>query len=69
MTQEESEELVAKVLAEIGCSLSADLVNAPGGGVDSRAAVAAAPSKTAIAEGGGGIDNELQARLDNLRRL
>lgn len=65
--EEESEELVNQVLDEIGCNLDSQLV-AAGGGLPS--AVAAPAAREAIAEGdSSGLDGELQARLDNLRRL
>ncbi|GMH13748.1 hypothetical protein Nepgr_015589 [Nepenthes gracilis] len=66
---EETEELVNQVLDEIGVDVNQELVNAP-------SAVASAPvakAKVAQAEATGnedsGIDEELQARLDNLRRM
>lgn len=72
--EEESEELVSQVLDELGCSMGADLVDAPAGKVAvATPAVAVAPMPAMAepigAEGGGGIDDDLQARLDNLRKL
>jgi charged multivesicular body protein 2A len=80
--EEESEELVNQVLDELGCGLDASLVSAPTGGV--KVAVVAeraeeTPARVAEpmgADGGGGgggggggsLDDDLQARLDNLKR-
>uniref|UniRef100_A0A2P2KEG9 Uncharacterized protein n=1 Tax=Rhizophora mucronata TaxID=61149 RepID=A0A2P2KEG9_RHIMU len=67
--EEETEVLVNQVLDEIGININQELVNAP------SAAVAApgVKSNVAQAEAAGnevsGIDSELQARLDNLRRM
>lgn len=61
------------MLDEIGCNMTAQLVSAPGGTPAIGAPVAAQPQ--AIAEpaggggGGGGLDMDLQARLDNLRKM
>eukprot|EP01025_Chloroclados_australasicus_P050934 TRINITY_DN59219_c0_g1_i1.p2 TRINITY_DN59219_c0_g1~~TRINITY_DN59219_c0_g1_i1.p2 ORF type:complete len:231 (-),score=42.34 TRINITY_DN59219_c0_g1_i1:352-1044(-) len=73
--EEESEDLVNQVLDEIGINANASLVNAP----EARVGVQAQPQRVAQAEpmgagtGGGapaddGIDADLQARLDNLRK-
>lgn len=78
--EEESEELVSQVLDELGCNMDAQLVDAPtGAGV--KVPAVAAPREEAppqmMAEGvgadgagggGAGIDDDLQARLDNLRK-
>ena len=78
--EEESEELVSQVLDELGCNMDAQLVDAPtGAGV--KVPAVAAPQEEAppqmMAEGVGvdgagagsvGIDDDLQARLDNLRK-
>ncbi|CAA7387924.1 unnamed protein product [Spirodela intermedia] len=64
----ETEELVSQVLDEIGININEQLVKAP----SSVVAAPAAPSKVAQAEAAGedgGIDSELQARLDNLRKM
>nr|XP_010920626.1 vacuolar protein sorting-associated protein 2 homolog 1 isoform X2 [Elaeis guineensis] len=68
--EEETEELVSQVLDEIGIDINAELVKAP------SSAVAAAPvagHRVAQAETSGnddsGIDSDLQARLDNLRKM
>jgi charged multivesicular body protein 2A len=82
--EDESEELVNAVLDELGCSMNADLVSVPiGGNKGSNGAIAANKSAAAaveensrekepVLEGGGGvsggIDDDLQARLDNLRK-
>ncbi|KAF6151133.1 hypothetical protein GIB67_002385 [Kingdonia uniflora] len=69
--EEETEDLVSQVLDEIGIDINQELVNAPASAV----ATPAAKNKVAQAEatsGGhddGGIDNDLQARLDNLRKM
>lgn len=63
--EEETDELVSQVLDEIGITTSHQLVSAPGLPVP-----VAAPVATPVAEvaEGPGIDQDLQARLDNLRR-
>ncbi|XP_043701008.1 vacuolar protein sorting-associated protein 2 homolog 1-like isoform X2 [Telopea speciosissima] len=67
--EEETEELVNQVLDDIGIDINSELLNAPSEAV----AAPAAKAKVAQAETPGnddsGIDNELQARLDNLRRM
>ncbi|KAF2304065.1 hypothetical protein GH714_026812 [Hevea brasiliensis] len=67
--EEETEELVNQVLDEIGIDINQELVNAP----SSTVAAPAAKGKVAQVETTGhydsGIDSELQARLDNLRRM
>ncbi|XP_008812040.1 vacuolar protein sorting-associated protein 2 homolog 1-like [Phoenix dactylifera] len=68
--EEETEELVNQVLDEIGVDINAELVKAPSSAV--AAAPVAAP-RVAQAETSGneesGIDSDLQARLDNLRKM
>lgn len=67
--EEETEELVSQVLDEIGIDINSELVKAPSSAV---AAPVAAGSKVAQAEtsgADGGIDDDLQARLDNLRKM
>ncbi|KAK8660650.1 hypothetical protein V6N13_051569 [Hibiscus sabdariffa] len=68
--EEETEELVSQVLDEIGIDINQELINAP------SSAVAAPASKGKVAaqaeatgNDDGGIDSDLQARLDNLRRM
>nr|CAB3456142.1 unnamed protein product [Digitaria exilis] len=69
--EEETEELVNQVLDEIGIDINQELVGAPSASV----AQPASAGKVAQAEGAGagnadsGIDADLQARLDNLRRM
>ncbi|XP_030526406.1 vacuolar protein sorting-associated protein 2 homolog 1 [Rhodamnia argentea] len=67
--EEETEELVNQVLDEIGIDMNSELLNAPSGAV----AAPAATNKVAQAESAGtgdsGIDDDLQARLDNLRKM
>jgi len=81
--EEETEEVVAQVLDEIGIDMSGQLANANvplGGGAQAvKGGSGEIPARrTAVAEGdlagaGGGqpdpVDAELQARLDNLKRL
>ncbi|KAJ8620774.1 vacuolar protein sorting-associated protein 2 1 [Cinnamomum micranthum f. kanehirae] len=68
--EEETEELVNQVLDEIGIDINAQLVKAPSSAV---AVPAAATTKLAQPETAGsedgGIDHDLQARLDNLRKM
>lgn len=45
------------------------LMNAPSGAVSVPAAKAKVPQAEAPAADDGGIDSDLQARLDNLRRM
>jgi len=67
--EEETEELVNQVLDEIGIDINQELVGAPSAAV----AQPASAGRVAQAEGTGnadsGIDADLQARLDNLRRM
>ncbi|PIA65540.1 hypothetical protein AQUCO_00100795v1 [Aquilegia coerulea] len=67
--EEETDELVSQVLDEIGININNELVNAPASAV----IASTANNKVAQAESNGtengGIDNDLQARLDNLRRM
>eukprot|EP00244_Chara_vulgaris_P004072 TRINITY_DN17880_c0_g2_i1.p1 TRINITY_DN17880_c0_g2~~TRINITY_DN17880_c0_g2_i1.p1 ORF type:complete len:236 (+),score=61.94 TRINITY_DN17880_c0_g2_i1:159-866(+) len=75
----EADELVSQVLDEIGVDLNTALVNAPAGkNAEGTSAGATrqpvATGATAAGAGGGeaegpGIDDELQARLNNLRNL
>ncbi|KAJ6963316.1 vacuolar protein sorting-associated protein 2 [Populus alba x Populus x berolinensis] len=70
--EEETEELVNQVLDEIGIGINNELVNAPSAAVSVPAAknkVAQAESTGNHEDGGGGIDDDLQARLDNLRKM
>ena len=71
--EEETDELVNQVLDEIGVNLDSELVGAPG---HKQAAPAASAAEHHAAEpmgasaGGGGndADDDLQARLNNLRK-
>ena len=68
--EDESNELVNQVLDEIGVNLDSELVKAPGQKQATTQAVAAEPEAigTSAAVGGDGIDDDLQARLNNLRK-
>lgn len=68
--EDESNELVSQVLDEIGVNLDSELVKAPGQKQAATQAVAAEPEAigTSAAVGGDGIDDDLQARLNNLRK-
>ncbi|MEW5301131.1 MAG: hypothetical protein WDW36_004010 [Sanguina aurantia] len=63
---EETDELVQQVLDEIGITNMMEMAHAPG--AKPVAQRQAAPAMGAAAEGGSGLDDELQARLDNLRK-
>lgn len=72
--EEETEDLVNQVLDEIGIDLDQQLVNAPAGSAQPQAQastpkVAQAASVGGPSPEGDGIDSDLQARLDNLRRM
>jgi len=67
--EEETEDLVSQVLDEIGINVNQELVNAPSSSVSAPAAATKAPQAEAAAGEDGGIDDDLQARLDNLRRM
>ncbi|KAK9818100.1 hypothetical protein WJX72_007167 [[Myrmecia] bisecta] len=70
--EEESEDLVNQVLDEIGINLDSQLLTAPASKQQQAVAapVEAAPEAIGAASGGGGdgIDDDLQARLNNLRK-
>ncbi|KAG7013995.1 Vacuolar protein sorting-associated protein 2-like 1 [Cucurbita argyrosperma subsp. argyrosperma] len=64
--EEETDELVNQVLDEIGIDINSELVNAPSASVS----VSTANNRVAQAEAEDtGIDSDLQARLDNLRKM
>jgi charged multivesicular body protein 2A len=70
--EEETEELVNAVLDELGCNVGAEMVSAPAGGVgvavEKDSAGPTPVLEGAAAESGdGGLDDDLQARLDKLR--
>lgn len=66
--EEESEEIVNQVFDEIGIDLNQALGNTPTGIASANAGVANENGKVAQAVGGGTDDDDLQARLDSLRR-
>nr|XP_043625119.1 vacuolar protein sorting-associated protein 2 homolog 1 [Erigeron canadensis] len=67
--EDETEELVSQVLDEIGIDINQELMSAPLGAVSVPAAKTKVPQVEAPATDDGGIDSDLQARLDNLRRM
>ncbi|MBA0701448.1 hypothetical protein Goari_022934 [Gossypium aridum] len=67
--EEETEELVSQVLDEIGVDINQELVNAPSAAVAAPAANGKIAQVEATGNGDSGIDSDLQARLDNLRRM
>lgn len=68
--EEQTDELVSQVLDEIGCNLESDLVSAPAQAAAAPVQATAAPAQP-VAEpaDGGGVDADLQARLQNLRKM
>ncbi|XP_074560684.1 vacuolar protein sorting-associated protein 2 homolog 1-like [Curcuma longa] len=67
--EEETEELVNQVLDEIGIDINSELVKAPSTAVTSAEANKKVAQVEAASSEGGGIDDDLQARLDNLRKM
>nr|XP_043622689.1 vacuolar protein sorting-associated protein 2 homolog 1-like [Erigeron canadensis] len=67
--EEQTEELVSQVLDEIGININQELMNAPSGSVPTPAAKNKTPQAEADATDDSGIDSDLQARLDNLRKM
>ncbi|KAF8401059.1 hypothetical protein HHK36_014362 [Tetracentron sinense] len=67
--EEETEELVNQVLDEIGIDINSELLNAPSTSVAAPAAKGKVAQAESTVNEDGGIDNELQARLDNLRKM
>lgn len=68
--EEETEELVSQVLDEIGIDINSELVKAPATAVAKPVAAGKVPAQAEAAGGpDGGIDDDLQARLDNLRKM
>ncbi|KAH9622803.1 hypothetical protein KSS87_014321 [Heliosperma pusillum] len=65
----ETDELVNQVLDEIGIDINQELVNAPSSAVAAPAAKNKVAQAEATASDDTGIDDDLQARLDNLRRM
>jgi charged multivesicular body protein 2A len=72
--EEESDALVSQVLDEIGIGLNEQLASAPNKAKPVQQAAAAPMEAEALGAGGGssaaggGLDDDLQARLDNLRK-
>lgn len=73
--EEETDDLIGQVLDEIGISTTTQLVSAPDMPVAQAAPTQAMPAMAEAVGGGGGssaatpgIDEDLQARLDNLRK-
>ncbi|KAL6594968.1 hypothetical protein ACP70R_048071 [Stipagrostis hirtigluma subsp. patula] len=67
--EEETEELVNQVLDEIGIDINQELVGAPSAAVAQPAAAGRVAQAESAGNGDSGIDADLQARLDNLRRM
>ncbi|GJN24901.1 hypothetical protein PR202_gb12677 [Eleusine coracana subsp. coracana] len=67
--EEETEELVNQVLDEIGIDINQELVGAPSAAVAEPAAAGKVAQAESAGNADGGIDADLQARLDNLRRM
>ncbi|CAN1135972.1 Vacuolar protein sorting-associated protein 2 homolog 1 [Linum perenne] len=67
--EEETEELVNQVLDEIGININQELVNAPSSAVAAPAAKGKVAQVESAAGEDTGIDSDLQARLDNLRKM
>ncbi|KMZ59233.1 hypothetical protein ZOSMA_6G01660 [Zostera marina] len=66
--EDETEELVSQVLDEIGIDVNQELVKAPSNAVSVPASSSKVPESVAV-DNSSGIDNDLQARLDNLRKM
>ncbi|XP_047311394.1 vacuolar protein sorting-associated protein 2 homolog 1-like [Impatiens glandulifera] len=70
--EEETDQLVSQVLDEIGIDINSELLNAPSSTITAPSAknkVAQTEEATTANNDETGIDNDLQARLDNLRRM
>ena len=67
--EQETEELVNQVLDEIGININQELVNAPSAAVSTTAAKNKVAEAELTGNADAGIDDDLQARLDNLRRM
>merc|ERR550525_647284 len=65
--EEESDAIVSQVLDELGLQLNDKLGDVPVA-TGSLSVAATNKAKTAVAAAGGGEDDDLQARLDDLRR-
>ncbi|KAH9326037.1 hypothetical protein KI387_006215, partial [Taxus chinensis] len=66
--EEETEELVNQVLDEIGIDIDSQLLNAPTSSVAAPEAPTKVSQPTVVGSDDSGIDSDLQARLDNLRK-
>ena len=66
--EEESNELVSQVLDEIGVNLDSELVKAPGQKQAVAVPAAAEPEAIGASAGGADLDDDLQTRLNNLRK-
>lgn len=68
--EEETEDLVSQVLDEIGVDLNSQLVSAPvSASAPASTSTAKVPQASAASGDDLGIDSDLQARLDNLRKM
>jgi charged multivesicular body protein 2A len=65
--EEESDALISQVLDEIGISLN-EIASAPKGKIGVQSTVQEAPQAEALGAGSEGINDDLQARLDKLRK-
>ncbi|XP_047151695.1 vacuolar protein sorting-associated protein 2 homolog 1-like [Vigna umbellata] len=66
--EEETEELVNQVLDEIGININQELLNAPSTAVAAPAAKTKVPQVETVGDDAA-LDSDLQARLDNLRKM
>ncbi|KAF3795692.1 Vacuolar sorting-associated protein [Nymphaea thermarum] len=67
--EEETEELVNQVLDEIGIDIDSQLVKAPSSAVTAPEGTTKVAQAESLGGEDGGIDSDLQARLDNLRKM
>ncbi|KAJ6824867.1 vacuolar protein sorting-associated protein 2-like protein 1 [Iris pallida] len=67
--EDETEELVSQVLDEIGIDINSELVKAPSSAVSAPATANKVAQAETSGNDGVGIDDDLQARLDNLRKM
>ncbi|CAN6480645.1 unnamed protein product [Victoria cruziana] len=67
--EEETEELVSQVLDEIGIDIDSQLLKAPSSAVTAPAGTTKVAQAESLGGEDGGIDSDLQARLDNLRKM
>lgn len=67
--EEETEELVSQVLDEIGIDINQELVKAPSAAVTQPASAGRVAQAESVGNTDSGIDANLQARLDNLRKM